>query len=97
MNIGLFLGAGASVPYGFKTTNTIKPIIISETEHSDLSRFVGNILDDNNYPDIEYLLDICSLMIMNMLQQLYIIYHVTKEIKIMQIRVFYQGAKKPII
>ena len=61
--MGLFLGAGASVPYGFKTTNTIKPIIISETKHSDLSSFVDNILHDDNYPDIEYLLDICNKII----------------------------------
>ena len=61
--MGLFLGAGASVPYGFKTTNTIKPTIISETKHLELSGFVNNILDDNNYPDIEYLLDICNKII----------------------------------
>ena len=63
MNIGLFLGAGASVPYGFKTTNTIKPIIISKTKFMDLSDFVDNILHDENYPDIEYLLDICNKII----------------------------------
>ena len=63
MNIGLFLGAGASVPYGFKTTNTIKPIIISKTKNMDLSDFVDNILHDDNYPDIEYLLDICNKII----------------------------------
>ena len=61
--MGLFLGAGASVPYGFKTTNTIKPIIISETTHSVLASFVDNILHDDNYPDIEYLLDICNKII----------------------------------
>ena len=63
MNIGLFLGAGASVPYGFKTTNTIKPIIIEATKDMSLSGIIRNILHDEHYPDIEYLLDICNKII----------------------------------
>ena len=63
MNIGLFLGAGASVPYGFKTTNTIKPAIIKATGNMILSGVVRDILRDEHYPDIEYLLDICNKII----------------------------------
>ena len=63
MNIGLFLGAGASVPYGFKTTNTIKHIIIEATKDMALSSIIQDILHDEHYPDIEYLLDICNKII----------------------------------
>ena len=63
MNIGLFLGAGASVPYGFKTTNTIKQEIVEATRNTELFNFVYNILHDDHYPDIEYLLDVCNKII----------------------------------
>lgn len=57
MKIGLFLGAGASVPFGKPTTVQLKEKLINFTTTNDLNEeILQSFLIVNEYSDIEYVL-----------------------------------------
>lgn len=56
MKIALFLGAGASVPYGKPTTPQLREKLIKKHGHSTNDSFLQSFLDCNEFEDIEHLL-----------------------------------------
>ena len=59
MNIVLFLGAGASVPYGKPTTADLRSIIFPTREPENgeiISNLMDIIFEVKNFVDIEYIL-----------------------------------------
>ena len=57
MDIGLFLGAGASVHYGYPTTKKLKERLLELNNESGHS-FKHALLESNHLYDIEYILDL---------------------------------------
>ena len=61
MRVGLFLGAGASVPYGYKSTVPIKKMIlnnIESLENPNVKKFTEMLFTLKQFPDVEYMLDL---------------------------------------
>lgn len=59
MKIALFLGAGASVPYGMPTTKELKDKI----KYGDLDFPRKDLLDAGQFPDIEHVLSVLDQLI----------------------------------
>ena len=56
MKIGLFLGAGASVPYGKPTTKEFKSILLNKYTNTDKYPYLIHLLDHEKLEDIEQVL-----------------------------------------
>lgn len=59
MKIALFLGAGASVPYGMPTTRELREKI----RHDDLDFPRKDLLDPDGFPDIEHVLSVLDQLL----------------------------------
>lgn len=56
MKIGLFLGAGASAPFGMPPTREIKSLLHTLSSGDREDEILRAILNDYHYPDLEYVL-----------------------------------------